>query len=133
MWMYVRIMMISWRLFANSVLQLILNDVEKEDENDLVSIGRDLHELTYKYNNNMYKIRIPKRHAPSDIEYISGTTPNGTEWECDDEIRAFMGPSHNFHGIPTTPKMLGYSVLVFEHVDGRSETYGENEIIKCSH
>nr|QBK87476.1 MAG: hypothetical protein LCMAC201_03860 [Marseillevirus LCMAC201] len=45
------------------------------------------------------------------------------------DVLAYMGPSHNFHGISITPKMLGYDSLTFTYLSGDTKTFTATEEI----
>jgi hypothetical protein len=89
-------------------------------------ITTDLYqELHYKHNHQSYILRFPRKKGPSHIQFIV----NESNEDVTKEIKPFMGPSHNFHGIPTCPQMLGYQCLKFVYYSGRIKIYREDEII----
>lgn len=65
--------------------------------------------VNYPHGFTWYKILIPRKRGPCEIMDIHDQDGNNVT----DTILQFMGPGHNFHGIPTTPKMLGFESLTF--------------------
>lgn len=64
------------------------------------------YELEYYHGSKRYRIIFPKRErGPRSITQVL-TSDNV---DITKEIHEVMGPANNFHNIPTTPKMLGYS------------------------
>jgi hypothetical protein len=88
---------------------------------------RDLagvYTLTYYDGSQKYVAVFPRIRGPSKISIVMSNGVTVT-----DEIRKFGGPSFNFHGIPTTPRMLGYDNLTFYYRFGNSSTFGSDELI----
>lgn len=56
--------------------------------------------------------------------------PVGMPDDVTEKIKEFAGPSHNFHGIPTTPEMLGESALLFHLRSGSVRRFEYNDVIK---
>lgn len=83
--------------------------------------------LTYYKTDVKYKLIIPKgKRGPKDIQafFNEDETRDLTE-----NIRPYLGPYGNFHGIQTTPKMLGFDFpIIVKYSQGRRK-YMENEII----
>lgn len=66
-------------------------------------------DLIYHDGSYVYTIRFPKQRGPKP--FVKVIDENGND--VTDVINKFLGPHNNFHGIPTTPKMLGFSRLSF--------------------
>lgn len=81
--------------------------------------------LEYPYGIKWYKICIPRRRGVCLIDTI--TDSDGKDITV--EIAAFMGPCHNFHGIPTTPKMLDHQRLTFSYLNGTQRTFEGDDVI----
>lgn len=60
--------------------------------------------LTYRKGEDIFKIFFPKIRKIRTI--VSVLTPDGEDVTL--KILQALGPGHNFYGIPTTPKLLGY-------------------------
>lgn len=81
--------------------------------------------LEYHGGEQNYKVVFPKKRGPKKFTEIRDDfgeiiTPY---------ILPSMGPSYNFHGIPTTPEMLGYNKLNFIMRDGEIKSFQKEEII----
>ncbi len=81
--------------------------------------------LTYYVGSRRYKIHFPKKRGPRNIVSVRTNDTCITE-----EVFEAMGPSHNFHGIETTPELLGYphGVTVKYRV-GKTVHYEKTETI----
>lgn len=83
-------------------------------------------ELTYWHGSKEYKIIFPKKRGPCNIVSVKSDRKDITQ-----EFKKIIGPAYNFHGIPTTPKMLGLDKdLEIEFIKGRNEVYNADELIK---
>jgi len=77
----------------------------------------------YPYGIHWYTIMIPRNRVPCNFSRVFGVNEEsrsdseGIEVEITDHIKSLMGPCYNFHGIPTSPKMLGYQKIIFEGFD----------------
>jgi hypothetical protein len=69
----------------------------------------DYTDLIYYDGPERYVVRFPKRRAPSP--FISVVDREGIDVTM--SIRVYAGRHHNFHGIVTTPYLLGYPYLKF--------------------
>lgn len=94
--------------------------------NEDIEIHHKHYILNYQHGFDKYKVLFPRRRGPCKFEKI--LDENGVD--VTSEITPFMGPSHNFHGIPTTPCMLGHSELTFILNDGDYIVYRYDENIK---
>jgi hypothetical protein len=92
------------RVYISKYLEI--GDVDDTSRKDLMTI-------TYHKGNQRYKILSPKYRGPCPYAYITITRPvTDTISETVDvthRIKKYAGPHHNFHGIFTTPNMLGYT------------------------
>jgi len=125
MWFYIGIFVATafiwrtrdtWSVWAK---QILANQIG----NRLVEMHHKYYIVWYPYGVSWYKILIPRRRRPVLIDTI--TDENGNDVKKD--VLAFMGPSHNFHGIATSPNTLGYESLTFTDLDSQSKTFVENE------
>jgi len=74
-----------------------------------VEIHHRFYIIKYSHGFDDYKILAPRRRGPCKFTKVL----NECGEDVTKEVKQFMGPSHNFHGIPTTVDMLGYSELTF--------------------
>lgn len=86
--------------------------------------GNGVYTLTYYDGLQKYVVVFPRIRGPSKISIVMSNGVTVT-----DEIRKFGGPSFNFHGIPTTPRMLGYDNLTFYYRFGNSSTFESDDLI----
>jgi hypothetical protein len=88
--------------------------------------------IHYAHNCHNYKIIAPRKRGPCRFQQLLGARAggDGTFEDVTAEVKVVMGPSHNFHGIPTTPKMLGLTKLtVINGGADSSRVFEENENI----
>ena len=83
------------------------------------------YDLIYYDDLNRYIVRFPKVRGPSNISQIL----TNDVIDVTNKVKEYMGPSHNFHGIPTTPDMLGFDSLTFVMIDGATIKFEQNEEI----
>jgi hypothetical protein len=88
---------------------------------------KNVNVLRYTLDNgDVYRVVFPnKRGVRKWIRVVNGENNDVTN-----ELVSFAGPCHNFHGIPSTPYMLGYDALTFEFSDGTTKTFTENTFIE---
>jgi len=85
--------------------------------------------LTYHDGARRFQVYFPKKRGPRNIVSV--------HTQCEKcvtkEVFEAMGPSHNFHGIVTTPRMLGYpDGLKVTYRSGVTKHYlGEDVIQSC--
>lgn len=100
-------------------------------ETGLLSGTTKIHDLVYYDGPTRYTIRFPKKRGPCSFSQVT-TTYDSVETDVTEEIRRFAGPSHNFHGIPTTPYMLDYPNLTFVYRNGCIIKYDAIETISIT-
>lgn len=87
---------------------------------------RQFTTLTYLHDNTRYSLIFPNKRGPR--KWITVETETGTD--ITDVVVSASGPYHNFHGIPTTPEMMGYhQSLTFHLNNGTTKTIKYNETI----
>lgn len=86
---------------------------------------KKVYELTYFDGPNRYSLVFSNKRGPCPFYKVCDATL------CDvtETVRMYAGPCHNFHGIPTTPQMLGFSSLLFYFRDQRIFSYEGSEPI----
>lgn len=89
----------------------------------------DNNTIYYYSCGKFYKVRIPKNRFPNRI--LGFETYTDFVWEdISENVMECLGKSKNFHGIPTTPKLLGYSNIKVLYTNGNEKIFDENEIIE---
>jgi len=89
-------------------------------------IAKKFYDLIYYDGTNRYVVRFPKVRGPSNISHIL----DDTGADVTSKIKEYLGPSHNFHGIPTTPISLGYNGLTFVTITGKATGFQSNDRIQ---
>lgn len=81
--------------------------------------------LNYYHGTEFYTMVIPyERRINNMMEVNSCSNEDVTA-----SIKKVMGPCHNFHKIPSTPKLLGYSKLSIRYRNGENKEYDSDDII----
>lgn len=89
----------------------------------------DVYTLVYHHGSTRHRIVFPIRRGPTRISAIV-TERDGVEEDVTDSVREMMGPGHNFHGIPTTPRMLGYETLTIRRFgDTNPKKHASDDVI----
>ena len=91
------------------------------------------YELEYYHGYKRYRIVFPKKRGARPI--TQALTSDNIDITKD--IHEALGPANNFHGISTTPKMLGYPSTEVEYIkvrykDGSAREYRDDEIISLT-
>lgn len=82
--------------------------------------------INYVHGFQTYKILAPRRRGPCQFDRVVDQDGN----DVTAAVKQFAGPSHNFHGIPTTPEMIGYrSLAFFNGIDDSSKTFEAKEVM----
>jgi hypothetical protein len=100
----------------------------KNLEIGLLVVKKDTYELTYYNNSLKYTAVWPKKRGPCPFSEVSANDLFLIN-DCTEKIRHYAGPSHNFHGIQTTPNMLGYEDLTFTLRNGKSLYFRGTDVI----
>ncbi len=83
------------------------------------------NEIVYYYMNKKYVV-LPQKFI--GLRSISNISTN--EVDRDEKIRQWLGPHRNFHGIETTPKMMGLNSVTVTYANGMEITFVDDEPIK---
>ncbi len=86
------------------------------------------YEIDYEYDNIPYKLRFEKKRGPCKL--ISAFNQHNED--ITSNILKYMGPSHNFYNIPTTPLFLGYTKIKVILHGGIEKEFVDNDIIKLT-
>lgn len=115
---------VSFKMKAYLINHLDIGKVE--------SVGKTGYRVSYFYDvgDHQYTIHFPKHRG---ARKITGVKDLEGDADITEIIYKAMGPSHNFHGIPTTPALLGYPKgIIVTYRCGKEITYFKNEIISTS-
>jgi hypothetical protein len=89
------------------------------------NVTDDKFEVKYIYNGNEYVICFPNKGRMCPFKKIEDE--NG--YDVTKNVKRYAGPQSNFHMIPTTPKMIGYSKLIFTMKNNKLLTFEEDDVI----
>lgn len=81
--------------------------------------------INYYYNSTKYTICFPNKGRMCPFKKIEDSDGKIVT----SEIKRYAGPQSNFHMIPTTPKMLGYTSLTFFMKNGAVKKFEEEDVI----
>jgi len=98
-------------------------------ESGLLSSSTSHYELIYFSGTQKYRILFPKKRGPKSVTKVVTHCDIITK-DVTCHILECMGPSHNFHGISTTPFLLGYKNLTFILRNGTELIFTDKELIK---
>jgi len=84
------------------------------------------YELVYYNGVHRFRVTFPKKRGPKRVVAVVDQTGN----DVTHAIFEYMGPSHNFHGIPTSPALLGYEALAFNIRNGAVLRFCGEELIE---
>jgi hypothetical protein len=135
-------MYVSWKMYTipvifkllfqtNFIMSLIKEYFVKYLSGKCIELSPKYYKIHYPYGVNWYTIIVPRKRGPYRITEIYGFTYSDPEEQLTitKSINKIMGPSHNFHGIPTSPKMLGYKKIIFNNLDDVKKKFVDDEII----
>lgn len=80
----------------------------------------------YPKSNRVYGIRFPLLKEC----YISAV--HSHKGNITKAFLQYLGPGHNFYGIPTSPYLLGYSSLEVVYTNGVKATYTNHDVISVA-
>jgi hypothetical protein len=112
-------------------LKLKIFIIERLEAGLLIKKKGNHYDLIYFDGIHKYIVRFPKHRGPSKYQRIFTTTEGegGIRQDVTHVIKEYAGPSHNFHGIVTTPHTLGYKNLTFVLNSEEERHFGENDVI----
>lgn len=95
------------------------------DSGNMHLVGENLYDLHYYSGTTRHTIRFPANRGPRSFSRVYDSDQN----DVTSKILEFAGVSHNFHSVPTTPRMLGYSSLIVAYRNGQERRFEEDEVI----
>ena len=81
--------------------------------------------VDYYYNSTKYTICFPNKGRMCPFKKVEDADGKNVTME----VKRYAGPQSNFHMIPTTPKMIGFTSLTFTMKNGTVKTFGEEDVI----
>lgn len=95
----------------------------------LKQISRNVSSVSYTNFDETFTIVFPKKRGRNPVKKVMCDGEDKTR-----DIFSKMGPYYNFHGIPTTPNMLGYTNMIFTKIrpvgtGGNEKKFSEDETI----
>lgn len=95
----------------------------------VVKLSNKTNLISYYYRGNKYYFPIILT-LKSSPKIISINTIIPEKINVYNRIKPIMGPYLDFYGMKITPKMLGYTNLLFELDDGKKYTFESNDKIE---
>lgn len=71
-------------------------------------LHKNNYEIQYVLHDKLYRIRTKVKRGPSKIVYIL----DHMDKDITEEIRSYMGPNEDFHGMSICPRDIGYEQIV---------------------
>jgi len=99
-------------------------------QNGLIIRTEETINIVYYLNDTQYQICTPITRGIRDIKGFDRKHNEKNE-NHDKIFNQYLGPFKNFHGIPTTPKMLGFNneTLIVHYRNGTKKEFGPDQII----
>ena len=96
---------LSWKTLGEYLHLTAKTKTAQYFDNGVLSSTRasKTYDLSYHVGEKKYIVRFPKKLGMCSFSKVYDGDVDVTE-----NVKKFAGPSHNFHGIATTPMMLGY-------------------------
>jgi hypothetical protein len=118
---------VIWVLTAFSSLSLYLI---KTTNTVPVRLTKDLYYIRYFHEGKNYRIVFPvKRYNETNIVKISSSNT--------EEIKEYLGPNNDFHGIKVTPNEINQKDITItyfkeEDLETKTKSFSENEVIRLN-
>ena len=118
---------VIWVLTAFSSLSLYLI---KTTNTVPVRLTKDLYYIRYFHEGKNYRIVFPvKRYNETNIVKISSSNT--------EEIKEYLGPNNDFHGIKVTPNEINQKDITItyfkeEDLETKAKSFSEDEVIRLN-
>jgi len=118
---------VIWVLTAFSSLSLYLI---KTTNTVPVRLTKDLYYIRYFHEGKNYRIVFPvKRYNETNIVKISSSNT--------EEIKEYLGPNNDFHGIKVTPNEINQKDITItyfkeEDLETKTKSFSEDEVIRLN-
>lgn len=87
--------------------------------------------VTYEFEGKPYRMLIAKKRGPPHVVSIRGQRLGDDDAvDVYADIKSYLGPNMDFHGIEYTPNCLGYTRLVFCFSDDSEREFTDNNVIQ---
>ncbi len=122
---------LDMKLVRNFAVFQIRRLAREHLESGLLVSNRNHYDLIYYNDVNRYRVVFKKKRGPTNVwRVLHGEGTDAVNVSAD--VFECMGPSHNFHDIPTTPSMLGYDSLTFIMKDGNNRHFYSEDVIEIN-
>lgn len=116
---------LSWKTFFQYLYFRTRNWTVHFFDTGKLERSRNNYTVTYYDGDTKYKICFPKKTTIRQI--VEVRTDEGED--ITSKFLQFMGVKHNFHGIPTSPELLGYKSLMVTYRDDSVKKFDGKDII----
>ena len=120
---------LSYATFFEFIQFKLRQYAAKHLESGLLIVKKDTYELIYYNDSIKYVVVFPKKRGPCPFSEVIMYSNENLIVDVTEKVRMYAGPSHNFHGIQTTPAMLGLEDLKFNFRNGTSHYFGNTDFI----
>jgi hypothetical protein len=91
----------------------------------LTRLNKYLYQLSYVHQGIDYHVLIPLKKGPRKIVRIT----DGDQEDVTDQVKPYLGPNEDFHGIEITPGHLEYDTLTFHTRYGNVYNFNSDDTI----
>jgi hypothetical protein len=119
---------LSYATFFEFIQFKLRQYAAKHLESGLLIVKKDTYELIYYNDSIKYVVVFPKKRGPCPFSEVFANDMFLID-DVTEKVRMYAGPSHNFHGIQTTPAMLGFEDLRFNFRNGTSHYFRNTDVI----
>ena len=96
-----------------------------KDDYNVKRYDRNTFLLTYRYNENTYKMLIKHSKLPNNILYVN----NHNDEDITESFYEIMGPAYDFHNIKYTPRYFNAKFITIKFMDDKFSIFFEDEVI----
>ncbi len=129
---------LSFLLLAKTgctVSDVVLLNFHKQSDQTTYQSTDTGHQLNYSYLNTPYSIVWPKQK--SDILFMDCMDPAHATLgrSCFEELKIFLGPRKDFHGVDVTPHLLGHNHIEVTYLSDSEvpkRTFIDDNVIRLS-
>jgi hypothetical protein len=101
----------------------------KSNDTDIKKIGKNLYEVSYKINNNQYKMIVEQKRGPHPVLQIVDDNME----DVTDVVIPYLGHRYDWNGFNMSLSFFGVKSLTFELADGSTkQCHDDVELRKLS-
>ena len=97
-----------------------------KNDHSIIKYDRKRFLLTYKYNENIYKILIKHSNLPNTILCVL----NHLDEDITEEFTQMLGPGFDFHGQDITPDFFNTNFIKIVYIDDKNKLFFTDDIIR---